>query len=80
MSVWVTAGRYPHQMLQRLFALDGYCPIHLVTVKVKNDSSSLINIIVNIKFNLDLGEVSDLSQIINLKLRSVSVIWRKEVK
>jgi hypothetical protein len=55
-------------------------PMQLVTVEVKVDSSSLIKVIMSINVNLDLGEVSDLSQILNLKLSSVAVLWRKEVK
>jgi hypothetical protein len=37
---------------------------------------------VSTKVNLDLGQVSDLSQILNLKRPSVAVLWRwrKEVK
>jgi hypothetical protein len=54
--------------------------MHLVTVNIKIDISSLIKISVLIKVNLDVGEVSALSQILNLKLPSVAVLWRKIVK
>jgi hypothetical protein len=70
------------------------CPMHFITVKVKSryffidkikcvkkiDSSSLIKLIVSTKVILDLGKVSDLSQILNIKFPSFDVLWRKEVK
>jgi hypothetical protein len=54
--------------------------MHLVTVKVKFDSSLLINIIVSIKVILVLVEGLSLLQNLNIKLPSTFVLRRKEVK
>jgi hypothetical protein len=58
------------------------CPMHLVTVtvKVKVDSSLLITIIVSIKDILVLVEGFSLLQNLNIKLHSIYVLRRKEVK
>jgi hypothetical protein len=58
----------------------GSCPIHLVTVKVKVNSSLLIKIIVSIKVILVLVEGFSLLQNLNIKLPSTFVLSRKEVK
>jgi hypothetical protein len=50
--------------------------MHLVTVKVKVDSSLLIDIIVSIKVTLVLVEYFSLLQNLNMKL----LLRRKEVK
>jgi hypothetical protein len=59
----------------------GSCSIHLVTVKVKVNSSLLIKIIVSIKVILVLVEGFSLLQKlnINIKLPSTFVLSRKEV-
>jgi hypothetical protein len=54
--------------------------MHLVTVKVKVDSSLLIKIIVSIKVILVLVEGLSLLQNLNIKLPSTFVLRRKEVK
>jgi hypothetical protein len=54
--------------------------MHLVTVKVKVDSSLLIKIIVSIKVILVLVEGFYLLQNLNIKLPSTFVLRRKEVK
>jgi hypothetical protein len=54
--------------------------MHLVTVKVKVDSSLLINIIVSIKVFLVLVEGFYLLQNLNIKLPSTFVLRRKEEK
>jgi hypothetical protein len=56
------------------------CPMHLVTVKVKVDSSLLIKIIVSIKAILVLVEGFSLLQNLNIKLPSTYVLRRKEEK
>jgi hypothetical protein len=56
------------------------CPMHLVTVKVKVDSSFLIKIIVSIKVILVLVQVFSLLENLNIKLSSTYVLKRKEVK
>jgi hypothetical protein len=56
------------------------CPMHLVTVKVKVDSSLLIKIILSIKVILVLVEGFSLLQNLNIKLPSTFVLRRKEVK
>jgi hypothetical protein len=56
------------------------CPMHLVTVKVKVDSSLLIKIIVSIKVILVLVEGFYLFQNLNIKLPSTLALRRKEVK
>jgi hypothetical protein len=56
------------------------CPMHLVTVKVKVDSSLLIKIVVSITFILGLVECFYLFQNLNIKLPSTLVLRRKEVK
>jgi hypothetical protein len=56
------------------------CPMHLVTVEVKVDSSLLIKIVVSIKVILVLVEGFSLLQKINIKLPSIFVQRRKEVK
>jgi hypothetical protein len=56
------------------------CPMNLVTVKVKVDSSLLIKIIVSIKVILVLAEGFSLLQNLNIKLPSTYVLRRKEVK
>jgi hypothetical protein len=48
------------------------CPMHLVTVKVKVDSSLLIKIIVSIQVILVLVEGLSLLQNLNIKLVSTS--------
>jgi hypothetical protein len=55
-------------------------PMHLVTVKVKVDSSLLIKISVSIKVILVLVECFSLLQNLNIKLPSTYVLRRKEVK
>jgi hypothetical protein len=55
----------------------GYCPMHLVTVKVKVDSSLLIKIIVSIKVILALVDRFSLLQNLNIKLPSTYVLRRK---
>jgi hypothetical protein len=54
--------------------------MHLVTVKVKVDSSLLIKVIVSVKVILVLVEGFSLLQNLNIKLPSTSVLRRKEVK
>jgi hypothetical protein len=54
--------------------------MHLVTVKVKVDSSLLIKISVSIKVILVLVEGFSLLQNLNIKLPSNFVLRRKEVK
>jgi hypothetical protein len=54
--------------------------MHLVTVKVKVDSSLLIKIIVSINISLVLVEGFYLFQNLNIKLPSTFVLRRKEVK
>jgi hypothetical protein len=54
--------------------------MHIVTVKVKVDSSLLIKIIVSIKVILVLVEGFSLLQHLNIKLHSTFVLARKEVK
>jgi hypothetical protein len=54
--------------------------MHLVTIKVKVDSSLLINIIVSIKVILVLVEGFYLFQNLNIKLPSTFVMRRKKVK
>jgi hypothetical protein len=54
--------------------------MHLVTVRVKVDSSLLIKIIVSIKVILVLVEGFYLFQNLNIKLPSTLVLRRKEVK
>jgi hypothetical protein len=56
------------------------CHMHLVTVKVKIDSSLLIKIIVSIKVILVLVQDLSLLQNLNIKLPSTFVLRRKEVK
>jgi hypothetical protein len=56
------------------------CPMQLVTVKVKVDSSLLINIIVSIKLIIVLVEGFSLLQNLNLKLPTNYILRRKEVK
>jgi hypothetical protein len=56
------------------------CPMHLVTVKVKVDSSFLIKISVSIEVILVLVEGFSLLQNLNIKLPSIFVLRRKEVK
>jgi hypothetical protein len=57
------------------------CPMHLVTVKVKFDTSLLIKIIVSIKVILVLVEGFSFLQKLNIKLHSSFVLLRrKEVK
>jgi hypothetical protein len=56
------------------------CPMHLVTVKVKVDSSLLIKIIVSIKVILVLVECFSLLQNLNIKFPGTYVLRRKEVK
>jgi hypothetical protein len=56
------------------------CTLLPLPLKRKADISLSINIGMSIKVNLDLGEVSNLSQILNLKLPSVALLWRKEVE
>jgi hypothetical protein len=56
------------------------CPMHIVTVKVKVDSSLLIKIIVSIKVILVLVEGLSLLQNLNIKLPSTLALRRKEVK
>jgi hypothetical protein len=54
--------------------------MHLVTVKVKVDSSLLIKIIVSIKVILVLVEGFSLLQNLNIKLPSTCLLRRTEVK
>jgi hypothetical protein len=54
--------------------------MHLVTVKIKVDSSLLIKIIVSIKVIVVLVEGFSLLQNLNIKLPSTFVLRRKEVK
>jgi hypothetical protein len=54
--------------------------MHLVTIKVKVDSSLLIKISVSIKVILVLAEGVSLLQNLNMKLPSTYVLTRKEVK
>jgi hypothetical protein len=54
--------------------------MHLVTVKVKVDSSLLIKMSVSIKVILVLVEGFSLLQNLNIKLPSTNVLTRKEVK
>jgi hypothetical protein len=54
--------------------------MHLVTVKVKVDSSLLINIIMSIKVILVLVEGFYLFQNLHIKLPSTLILRRKEVK
>jgi hypothetical protein len=54
--------------------------MHLVTVKVKVDSSLLIEIIVSIKVILVLVEGFSLLQNLNVKLPNTFILRRKEVK
>jgi hypothetical protein len=54
--------------------------MHLVTVKVKVDSSLLIKIIISIKVILFLVKGFYLFQNLNTKLSSTIVLRRKEVK
>jgi hypothetical protein len=54
--------------------------MHCVTVKVKIDSSLLINIIVSIKVILVLVEAFSLLQNLNIRLSRTYVLKRKEVK
>jgi hypothetical protein len=56
------------------------CHMHLVTVKVKVESSLLIKIIVSIKVILVLVEGFSLLQNLNIKLPSNFVLRIKEVK
>jgi hypothetical protein len=56
------------------------CHMHLVTLKVKVDSYLLIKIIVFIKVILILVEGFSLLQNLNIKLPSIYVLMRKEVK
>jgi hypothetical protein len=56
------------------------CPMHLVTVKVKVDSSLLIKIIVSIKVILVLVGGFSLLQNLNIKLPSTYLLRKKEVK
>jgi hypothetical protein len=56
------------------------CHMHLVTVKLKVDSSLLIKISVSIKVILALVEGFSLLQNLNIKLPSTFVLRRKEVK
>jgi hypothetical protein len=54
--------------------------MHLVTTKVKADSSLLIKIIVSIEVILVLVKGFSLLQNLNIKLLSTYVLRRKEVK
>jgi hypothetical protein len=56
------------------------CHMHLVTVKVKVDSSLLIKISVSIKAILVLVKGFSLFQNLNIKLPSTLIRRRKEVK
>jgi hypothetical protein len=54
--------------------------MHLVTVKVKVDSSLLIKISVSIKVILVLVEGFNLFKNLNIKLPSTFLLMRKEIK